>query len=144
MGLQELECQFQTENGLFKIDIKLVEPTRDEGHLAQLAELQLERQTWQGGVVAIRWSALRLARLEQDQGRWFGNDGDSNTSRIFNTLVERLSSRLEDRSVLRVEHVADAQPEHAVRLVPWTAPGPLSQTISRSTRHSPEVARFVF
>ncbi len=68
MGLQELEGELQTESGTVTIEIRLVEPTRDERHLAQLVELQLERQTWSGGVVAVRWSALRLGRLEQAQG----------------------------------------------------------------------------
>ena len=120
MGLQELEMEIQTETDLFKIEIRLVEPTCDERHLAQLAELQLERRTWSGGVVAVRWAALRLGRLEQAQGHWFGDLAESKTSRAFNTLVERLSSRLEAKAVLRVEHVPDAQPEHVARLVPWT------------------------
>ena len=112
MGLLELEGEIQTETDPIKIEIRLVEPTRDERHLAQLAELQLERRTWSGGVIAVRWAALRLGRLEQAQGRWFGDDIESKTSREFNTLVERLSSRLEAKAVLRVELVADAQPEH--------------------------------
>ena len=56
MGLQELEGEIQTEDGPVAIAIRLVEPTRDEGHLAQLVELQLERRTWSGGVVAVRWA----------------------------------------------------------------------------------------
>ena len=124
MGLQELEMEIQTETGVVKIEIRLVEPTRDERHLAKLAELQLERRTWSGGVVAVRWTALRLGRLEQAQGRWFGDLVESKTSRTFNALVERLSSRLEAKAVLRVELVPDAQPEHVVRLVPWTSPLP--------------------
>jgi protein ImuB len=119
MGLLELEGEIQTETGPLKIEIRLVEPTCDERHLSQLVELQLERRTWTGGVVAVRWVALRLGRLEQAQGCWFGDDLESNTSRELNTLIERLSSRLEAKSVLRVELVPDAQPEHAVRLVPW-------------------------
>ena len=80
MGLLELEGEIQTETGPVKIEIRLVEPTRDERHLAQLAELQLERRTWSGGVVAVRWTALRLGRLEQAQGRWFGDEIESKTS----------------------------------------------------------------
>jgi protein ImuB len=124
MGLQELEGELRTETGPVTIEIRLVEPSRDEGHLAQLAELQLERRTWSGGVVAVRWAALRLGRLDQVQGRWFGDALESKTSRAFNTLVERLSSRLEAGAVLRVEFLPDSQPEHAVRLVPWTDADP--------------------
>ena len=120
MGIQELEGELRTESGPKKIEIKLVEPTCDDGHLAQLIELQLERQTWSGGIIAVRWDALRLGRLEQAQGRWFLEDSETKTSRSFNTLVERLCSRLDASAVLRVEFVADSQPEHVVRLVPWT------------------------
>ena len=138
MGLLELEGEIQTEADSIKIEIRLVEPTRDERHLAQLAELQLERRTWSGGVMAVRWSALRLGRLEQAQGRWFVDDLESKTSRGFNTLVERLSSRLEAKAVLRVELVADAQPEHVVRLVPWTSAQPPQD---RQFSLSPEQSR---
>jgi protein ImuB len=124
MGLLELDGEIQTEAGPVKIEIRLVEPTRDDRHLAQLAELQLERRSWFGGVVAVRWAALRLGRVEQSQGCWFGDDLESNTSRELNILIERLSSRLDPKSVLRVELVPDAQPEHAVRLVPWTSAEP--------------------
>ena len=120
VGLQELEGELRTETGPVTIDIRLVEPTRDEGHLAQLTELQLERLTWSGGVVAVRWAALRLGRLEQAQRSWFGDDPQTKTSQAFNALVDRLSSRLEAGAVLRVELLADSQPEHVVRLVPWT------------------------
>jgi protein ImuB len=131
MGLLEIEGELETEADSVKIEIRLVEPTRDEPHLAQLAELQLERQTWSGGVTAVRWSALRLGLLEHAQGRLFVDDLESKTSRVFNTLIERLGSRLEAKAVLRVELVADAQPEHAVRLVPWTsAQPPLTNHIS--------------
>ena len=39
MGLQELEGELRTETGHVTIEIRLVEPTRDERHLAQLAEI---------------------------------------------------------------------------------------------------------
>jgi protein ImuB len=138
MGLQELEGELRSETGLFRIEIRLVEPTRDDRHLAQLAELQLERLTWSGGVVAVRWAALRLGRVEQAQGCLFGDLAETNTSREFNSLVDRLSSRLESSAVLRVELLPDSQPEHAVRLVPWTNSEP-PQT-DRFTLH-PEHSR---
>ena len=124
MGLQELEGELRTETGPVTIDIRLVMPTRDEGHLAQLAELQLERLTWSGGVVAVRWAVLRLGRLEQAQGSLFGDDPQTNASRALNTLIDRLSSRLGAEAVLRVELLPDSQPEHVVRLGPWTNPDP--------------------
>jgi protein ImuB len=58
--------------------------------------------------------------LEQAQRCWFGDESQTDSSRDFNSLVDRLSSRLEPGAVLRVEHVADPQPDQVVRLVPWT------------------------
>ena len=121
MGVQELEGDIRTEAGPIAIEIRLVEPTRDEGHLAQLLELQLERRKWSGGVVAARWTAVRLGRLEPVQGCWFDDDTEPDRARTFNALVDRLSSRLEANAVLRVEVLPDAQPERVVRLVPWTS-----------------------
>ena len=68
MGLQELEGELEPRPVRSRSKSRLVEPTRDERHLAQLVELQLERRTWSGGVVAVRWTALRLGRSEQAQG----------------------------------------------------------------------------
>jgi protein ImuB len=119
-GLQEVEGELRTEAEPVKIDIRLVEPTRDERHLTQLLDLQLERQTWSGGVVAVRWSALRLGRLAELQNCWFAEDPEADKTKAFHALVDRLSSRLDPRAVLRVEVLPDSQPEHALRLVPWT------------------------
>jgi len=124
MGLQELAGELKTQTGPVTIEIRLVEPTQDEQHLAQLVGLHLERRTWTGGVLAVRWAALRLGRSEQAQGCWFGDDAGTRTSRSFNSLVDRLTSRLEAPAVLRAEVLPDAQPEHVVRLVPWTNPPP--------------------
>jgi protein ImuB len=130
MGLQEFEGELRAETGAVKIEIRLVEPTQDERHLAQLIELQLERETWPEGIVAVRWTAHKLGRSEHAQGNWFGDDAQTRASRAFNSLVDRLSNRLGAKAVLRVEVVPDAQPEHAVRLVPWM------------NLHSPKTERF--
>jgi protein ImuB len=122
MGLQELSGEIRTETGPVTIEIRLVEPTRDDVHLAQLVDLHLERSTLAGGVLGVRWSALRLGRPEQCQGTWFGNPEDSSTSRAFSNLVDRLNSRLQAPAVLRAEALPDPQPEYSVRLVPWTHP----------------------
>jgi protein ImuB len=137
MGLQELEGEVRTETGTVTIEIRLVEPTRDEGHLAQLVELQLEKRTWSGGVVAVRWAARRLGRPEQAQRSWFGDEAGTRMSRAFNSLVDRLTSRLDAKAVLRVEFLPDPQPEHVARLVPWTNPeSPKSDRFPFPPEHS--------
>jgi protein ImuB len=119
-GLQELEGELRTEADAVKLEIHLVEPTRDEQHLAQLVELQLERCAWSGGVVAIQWTVPRLGRLPQVQRGWFADDVETDTSREIVALVEKLCSRLGDHLVVRVEAIPDAQPERAFRFLPWT------------------------
>jgi protein ImuB len=123
-GLQELEGELRTEADAVKLEIRLVEPSRDEHHLAQLVELHLERCTWSGGVIGIRWVVLRLGSLAQIQHDWFADQRARDTSRQVVALVERLSSRLGDDRVLRVEIIPDPQPEHAVQLLPWMEAGP--------------------
>ena len=151
MGVQELEGEIRTEAGPITMALRLVEPTRDEGHLAQLLELQLERQAWSGGVMAVRWAALRLGRPEEVQGSWFDDDPEPERSRTFNALVDRLSSRLEAEAVLRVEFLPDAQPEYtdptrpvdeprtaqdgAVRLTSGTIAGPSAPPPGTSSAH---------
>jgi protein ImuB len=120
MGLQELEGELRTETESIMIEIHLVEPTLDEAHLAQLVELQLEKRTWSGGVIAVRWTARRLGRFELAQSSWLDDGAATKSSRAFNSLVDRLTSRLERSAVLRVEFVPDSQPEHVARLIPWT------------------------
>ena len=107
-GIQELEGELRTEAEAVKLEIRLVEPSRDERHLAQLVDLQLERCTWSQGVIGIQWTVLRLGSLALVQRDWFADDGETDTSREVVALVERLSSRLGDDVVLRVEVLPDA------------------------------------
>ncbi len=123
-GLQELEGELRTETISVKLEIRLVQPSRDERHLVQLVELHLERCAWPGGVIAIQWSVPRFGRLPQVQGDWFSEDGETDTSRQVVALVERLSSRLGYDVVLRVDALPDAQPERSVQLMPWTKTKP--------------------
>jgi protein ImuB len=120
IGLHECEANLRTETETLKLDLKLVEPTRDLEHLNQLVDLQLERLTWNDGVVAINWSAQRLGRIEQNQEIWFSDDADTKNHRAFLNLVERLSSRLGPAAVLRLQPRPDPQPEHVNHLIPWT------------------------
>jgi protein ImuB len=123
-GLQELRGELRTEAGTVELTVGLVQPSRDEEHLARLVELQLERCAIPGGVVAVRWTVVQLGRLPEIEHNWFVPDVESDASRQVVALVDRLSSRLGEGGVLRVEALPDAQPEHAVRLVPWVRAGP--------------------
>lgn len=127
-GLQELDGELRTETGTVALEIRLVEPARDEAYLGQLVALHLERCTWSGGVVAVRWTVTRLGRLPQVAREWFADSvadrAEADASRQVAALVDRLSSRLGSDVVLRAETLPDAQPERAVRLVPRGAARP--------------------
>jgi protein ImuB len=123
-GFQELKGELRTEMGTVKLELRLARPSRDEGHLAQLMELQLERRTWSGGVVAIQWTVTQLGRLLEVEHNWFAPDVESDGSRQVVALVDRLSGRLGDHLVLRAEALPDAQPEYAVQFIPWTKSRP--------------------
>lgn len=123
-GVQELEGELRTEMDTVKLKIRLVRPSRDEQHLAQLMELQLERCTWPGGIIAIRWVVVRLGYLPENEHNWFTSDVESDASREVVALVDRLSSRLGDDAVLRAEPLPDAQPEYAAQFIPWTRTRP--------------------
>ena len=118
------KAKLRTQVDAVKLEIRLVAPSRDERHLAQLVELHLERCTWSQGIIGIKWIVLRLGSLALVQGNWFAAEGEPDTSREVVALVERLSSRLGDDVVLRVEELPDAQPECAVQLTPWTQARP--------------------
>lgn len=138
MGLHELEGEIRTEGGPVTLAIRLSEPTREATHLEKLLELQLERQRWSGGVTSVRWTALRLGRVEESQGRWFVDDLEPERSRTLGSLVDRLSSRLDTDAVLRIEVLPDAQPECLTRLVPWMSSGANG---TDSWKLPPEIAR---
>ncbi len=123
-GLQEVEGELQTEVDVVRLEICLVQPSRDEQHLAQLLNLRLERCRWSGGVIAIQWTVRRLGWMSQSQENWFDRDLDTNFAREIIGLVEKLGSRLGNTSIAWAETLPDAQPEHSMRLVPWTTEKP--------------------
>ncbi len=133
MGLHELEGELKTEDGLVAIEIRLVEPTRDVGHLLQLVELQWERRKWSGGVVAARWRALKLGQTDHAQYFWPGDEHTAGAPREWSALLERLSNRLGETTVLRALVVPDPQPEYAVRLIPWAGAGLAQESQCRLT-----------
>jgi protein ImuB len=119
MGLHELQAEIRTEAGRVGIALCLLTPSCEEQHLMKLVELQLERQSWSGGVIAFRLTATRLGYVPQADRSLFGDKSRAQSSKELNTLIDRLNTRLDDNAVLRPEILADAQPEHAVRFVPW-------------------------
>jgi protein ImuB len=125
-GAIRLECRLDcssagaTRAGPVRVGVGLFRPTAAAGHLFSLARLQLERLRLPGPLSGIHVAATATAPLlDQQEELFFCGDGvPRRHPRYLAELVERLSSRLGRRSVLRVRLLADAQPELAFRYEP--------------------------
>ncbi len=120
-GVMQLECRLECRpEDPVQISVGVFEPTASAGHLFQLAQMQLERLRMAAPVSAIHVAATATAPLVRRQQELFGHGHGSSgpssrhlASRYLAALVDRLSSRLGRRSVVRPRLVSDAQPELA-------------------------------
>jgi protein ImuB len=96
--------------------VGLFRPTANPRHLWDLLRMQLE-QPMPGPVNRLRLTAPLTAPLENRQQELFG-DNRQEAAREFESLMDRLTSRLGAEAVLRPELTADPIPERAVAYVP--------------------------
>jgi protein ImuB len=119
-GVRSLLCSLQTTQGQpIHIAIGLLRPSTSARHLMELLRLRLEGIRVPAEVSAV---ALRLAvtvPLEFHQGQLFEADAGPDRWKQLPVLIERLSNRLGEQSVLRPRLWPDAQPELAWRSEPW-------------------------
>jgi protein ImuB len=106
----------RAERVCFPVD--LVRPTTSQKDLMALVRLQVERLRVAGEVTEITVRAA-AEPLVFDQLDLFGNGPDRRKDVAH--LLERLTSRLGDRAVLRPRPSPDAQPELACEYDPWLA-----------------------
>ncbi len=118
------------------IPITLFHPTTSFEHLKSLIDLQLEQLMLSERVEAIRLESDELVSQPPKQHTLFAGICDDTNSDRWAMLVERLVHRLGGDRVLRVIDLPDAQPEHAVRLIPM-----LSAALRRPHRHAASQAR---
>jgi protein ImuB len=95
-----------------------LKPSLSLRHLADLVRLHVERLSIPAEIAVVTVRAVLVAPLEFHQGEMF-DDGGASTERATAALVERLSSRLGEDSVLRPRLVPDPQPEFACTFEPW-------------------------
>ncbi|HVK10678.1 MAG TPA: hypothetical protein VM597_18065, partial [Gemmataceae bacterium] len=98
------------------LPVDLVRPTTSLKDLMALVRLQVERLRIAGEVTEVTARAA-AEPLVYDQLDLFGAGPDRRKDVAH--LLERLSSRLGDRAVLRPRPVPDAQPELACEYDPW-------------------------
>jgi protein ImuB len=98
-----------------ELTLGLFQPTASARHLLPLVAMQLERLSLPAAVVAIHVRASLTAALQRRQGELFSDLSPWQNPRHVAQLIERLSSRLGSRAVVRPRLVPDPQPELAYR-----------------------------
>jgi protein ImuB len=116
-GAQRLICRLLcagTEP--VQLTIGALQPTASAEHLAELFALQLERITLDAQVLAIELEVVASGPLEWRQQEFFDSGVNRQGERQLAVLLDRLNSRLGEKSVLRPRLDPDPQPEYASRL----------------------------
>jgi protein ImuB len=118
LGVQQLHCSLQTTpGGPVHFQVGLLQASASLPHLIELVRPHLERIRVCGEVSAIAVRAAVAVPLEFHQRQIF--DEDEQEEKKLPVLIERLSHRLGEKSVLRPRLLPDAQPELAWRYEPW-------------------------
>jgi len=119
-GVQRLVCTLRpVHHEPISFLVELLRPTALKRNLMELVRLKLERLKLPAEVEALTVRVAVVAPLEFHQDEMFGGgemDGGENAAR---ELVERLSNRLGEKSVLRPCRQPEAQPEFAYSYEPW-------------------------
>jgi protein ImuB len=111
-----------------EIAVGLFEATARGERLFPLVQLQLERLRLPGPVRAMTVEATLTGPLEYRQQELFADDALRWQPRRLAGLIERLSSRLGAKAVVRPRLLPEAQPELACRYVPLVGQGKRGQS----------------
>lgn len=113
-GVVRLECRLDCPpESPREFSLGLFETSVSPQHLLKLLRMQLERVRLPGPVSAVHVRAALTARLRSQQEELFCESLLQQCRRRLADLVDRLSARLGNRSVLRARLTAEAQPELA-------------------------------
>lgn len=114
LGAVRLDCRLWCEGAReITIPVGLFQPTTSAGRLVELAQTCLERTWLPGPVSRVLVRAAVTAPLQLRQQTMFSDSDAQRSPRQMAGLIERLSSRLGARAVLRPQITTDAQPEWA-------------------------------
>lgn len=121
LGTQRIEIRLAHETGPeTPLEIGLVSATASAKRLEEVFRLTWERADVREAVVGATVRAIESVVLPICSGTLFETGNDAPASEWV-ALLERLSNRLGEQAVLRMELVADDVPERAFRDVPVTA-----------------------
>jgi protein ImuB len=121
------------------LKIGVVNPTAVADHLCELVQLQLERLALMGEVLAVEVEVVATGPLETHQAELFDSGINREGERQLAVLLDRLSSRLGETSVLRPRLRPDPQPEYASHLV-----SAISYPALCTSQSPPEVSDYHF
>lgn len=107
-------------NDVCRLEIGLLEPSRDADHLYAITRARLERMSFPRPVLGLHLEVPRLPRFVPRANDLFGQQDDTAG---WMPLLERLSARLGTQALQRPQWVADHRPEYASRWRPH-AEGP--------------------
>ena len=123
-GAMQLTCRLDCPpQRPIDLVVGLFQPTASARHLFPLVAIQLERLSLPAAVAAIHVQASLTAALQRQQRELFSDLSPRKNPRHVGQLIERLSSRLGSRAVVRPRLVADPQPELAYRYQPLVHDG---------------------
>jgi protein ImuB len=119
-GFQRLLCSLKPAgHDPIHFPVELLRPSASVRNLLDLVRLRIERLRLPAEVSGVTVRAASVVPLDFQQGDLFGRCGVSTGGNEVTGLLERLSSRLGERAVLRPRLWADAQPEMACQYAPW-------------------------
>jgi len=114
LGVRRLHCALDLAAGEpLRFEVELLRPCLSRKHLAELLRLHVERLTVPAEIAGVALRAAVVAPLEFQQAQMFDDEDSPQRQREALALLERLSSRLGEKSVVRPQLEADAQPEFA-------------------------------
>ena len=116
-GAQRLVCRLLcVGKEPVRLTIGTLQPTAMATHLCELIRLQLERITLAGEVLAVHVEVTASGPLGAQQQEFFDAGVNRDGQKHLAVLLDRLSSRLGEKAVLRPRLHPDPQPECASRL----------------------------
>lgn len=120
-GIEQLVCRLREEGGRWlQFAVGLYQATARADHLLGLMRLRLETLPLAEPVEELHLEVPAAGELTWQQRQLFEPRPDIARQRAL--LIDRLSTRLGRRAVLRARCVPDAQPEFACRLEPLIPP----------------------
>jgi len=116
-GAQQLVCRLLcVGKEPVQLLVGTLQPTAVAAHLCELIRLQLERITLAREVLAVHVEVTASGPLGAQQQEFFDAGVNRDGEKHLAVLLDRLSSRLGEKAVLRPRLHPDPQPEYANRL----------------------------